>query len=271
MIIKALLSTILLFSVSAIVQTTKETSSNKDMRLKVMSYNVHHCNPPAYEKEGIIDVNGIADVIRKEKPDLIALQEIDINTGRSGKIDQAKQIATLCNYKHYYFGKTLNYDGGQYGILIISRYPLKNAHTVALPTDSAIGGEPRAIALAQVMLPNAKALYFGSTHLDSERESSSRLMQVKKIREVSSNLDEPLIIAGDFNANPSSQVIQELDKDFTRTCTKCEPTIGEDGHTDTIDFIAFKRSQNISVLDHKVISSAKGSDHFPVIAVLSVR
>jgi hypothetical protein len=41
--------------------------------LRVLTYNIHHCNPPS--KEGLIDLDTIARVIAKQNPDLVALQE----------------------------------------------------------------------------------------------------------------------------------------------------------------------------------------------------
>ncbi|HEX5024776.1 MAG TPA: endonuclease/exonuclease/phosphatase, partial [Agriterribacter sp.] len=41
-------------------------------RVKVMSYNVHHCNPPS--KPALIDVDAIAKAIRQQNPDIVALQ-----------------------------------------------------------------------------------------------------------------------------------------------------------------------------------------------------
>ena len=62
-------------------------------RLRVMSYNIHHANPPAKEKEGAIDVNAIAKAISLQHPDLVALQEVDVNTKRSGNINEAVLLA----------------------------------------------------------------------------------------------------------------------------------------------------------------------------------
>ena len=52
-----------------------------------MSYNIHIGNPPS--KPGIIDMKAIIKAIKIENPDLVALQEVDVNTNRSGKINQA--------------------------------------------------------------------------------------------------------------------------------------------------------------------------------------
>ena len=51
--------------------------------LSILTYNIHHANPPS--KPGLIDVDAIAAVIVKLRPDVVALQEVDVYTNRSGK------------------------------------------------------------------------------------------------------------------------------------------------------------------------------------------
>lgn len=72
--------------------------------INVMTYNIHHCNPPSEPDR--MDVGAIARIIREQDPDLVALQEVDVKTSRSGKeLDQAKRLAELTNM-HYYFKKS---------------------------------------------------------------------------------------------------------------------------------------------------------------------
>jgi hypothetical protein len=49
-------------------------------KLRVMTYNIHHGNPPTKEASGEIDLEAIVAAIRKEAPDLVALQEVDVHT-----------------------------------------------------------------------------------------------------------------------------------------------------------------------------------------------
>ncbi|MFN2440183.1 MAG: hypothetical protein ABR503_13355 [Chitinophagaceae bacterium] len=51
--------------------------------LHILSYNIHHANP--LSRPGIIDLQAIAQVIKQQTPDLVALQEVDVYTNRSGK------------------------------------------------------------------------------------------------------------------------------------------------------------------------------------------
>jgi hypothetical protein len=57
-------------------------SHKKAMNLTVLSYDVRHCSPPA--NPSLIDVGAIANIIKDSKAELVGLQEIDVNNGRSG-------------------------------------------------------------------------------------------------------------------------------------------------------------------------------------------
>lgn len=233
-----------------------------------MAYNVHHCNPPS--KPGFIDVDAIANVIKRENPDLVALQEIDVNINRSGKINQAELIAKKAGYHSFHFSKAIDYDGGDYGVMLLSKYPLNEMSTYKLPTDEATKGEQRVLSLATVNLPGGKRINFGSTHLDAQQESTNRLLQAKEISRITSLINLPIIIAGDFNANENSQVIKILDGQFRRTCTNCAPTIPVINPKNTIDFIMFRPASAFSVLSHKVLQEQYASDHLPVVATLKL-
>lgn len=236
--------------------------------LKLMSYNVHHCNPPA--RPGVIDVDAIAAVIKKENPDIVVLQEIDVNTGRSGKINQAALLAMKAGYPSFFFARAIDYDGGQYGIAILSKYTLAKTQVHRLPTDAKAGGEPRVLATATIMLPGDKVLSIGCTHLDAENDPASRLLQIREITRLASELTTPFLIAGDFNATEGSPVINLLDEKFVRTCQPCQPTF-PDSDARAIDFIAYRLPEHFSVQNHQTISGTAASDHFPVVATLETR
>ncbi len=239
----------------------------KPFIIRVMTYNVHHCNPPS--KPGIIDLSAIAQAIRAQNPDLVALQEIDVHTERSGAFNQAEELARLLNMQ-FFFGKAIDHGGGDYGVALLSKYPLTETTVHRLPTKAETKGEPRILATAKVFLPNGTAIRFGSTHLDAQRDSVNRQMQVSEISRISAGEKLPFIIAGDFNAPPQTAIIKDLDQHFTRTCQVCEPTIPVDNPSKAIDFIAFTPSKNFKVIKHQVIPERYASDHLPVVAELSL-
>ena len=108
--LKLITVAVLFFCISCNRSMPANTTGNNI--IKVITYNVHHCNPPA--KPGVIDVNAIAAVIKKQNADIVALQEIDVHTNRSGKINEAEQLAVKAGYTSFYFAKAIDFDGGQY-------------------------------------------------------------------------------------------------------------------------------------------------------------
>jgi endonuclease/exonuclease/phosphatase family metal-dependent hydrolase len=231
-----------------------------------MSYNVHHCNPPA--KPEVIDLDAIAKVITDANPDLVGLQEIDVNTARSGKnINQAETLAKKTGM-YYYFAKAIDHDGGDYGIAILSKYPIKNPKTYPLSNVKGIKGEPRVLAVAEIELSKKRHLIFANTHLDAGKDHVIRLAQIKDINAIAAQEKLPFLLTGDFNALPSSAVISIMDQTFTRTCANCPPTIPADKPRNSIDFIAFKKNPNIKVISHSVVNAAVESDHLPVVTEL---
>ena len=234
--------------------------------IKVMTYNIHHCNPPS--RPGVIDMQAVVSVIRAESPDLVALQEVDVNTVRSGPYNQASEIASELGMYHY-FGKAIDYDGGAYGVAILSKYRLYDAVVYRLPLVS--GGENRVMAMASLKLPDSTAIRFASTHLDAQGDPSNRLSQITRIIDIADGETLPVIIGGDFNAVPGSEEINLLDTYFERTCRLCPPTIPVTDPTRAIDFIAYRHPENkFDVSSHKVPSAVYPSDHRPVSAVIDL-
>ena len=232
--------------------------------LKIMSYNIHIAIPPT--TPGKTDIDAIVKTINDQNPDIVALQEVDVNTVRTGKINEAAIIAEKLKM-HFFFAKTIDHDGGDYGIVILSKYPLSETKIHRLPTIEGTKGEPRVMATAKITLKNGVSIRFACTHLDAAN-SANRDKQIAEINTIASTETFPMIIAGDFNAPPESSVIKKLDESFTRTCQDCPPTIPVVTPKKAIDFIAFRPSSKFKILSHSVIQEHYASDHLPVVALL---
>lgn len=235
--------------------------------LRVLCYNIHHCNPPS--KKGVIDMAAIAKVINNAKPDLVALQEVDVNTDRSGKgINQAEELGRLTGM-YSFFVKTIDFEGGEYGIAILSKYPILHKTGIELPEEHNAAGETRALASVTIEPVTGKKIVFTCTHLDLKEENKE--LQINAITDYVRNTDIPFIIAGDFNSKPGSYVVNELDKVFQRTCTDCPFTIPEVKPNRTIDYIAFYPKDAFTILEHTVIKEPYASDHLPVFSRLKLK
>lgn len=251
-----------------LIDADPEDGVAKKQRLKILCYNIHHASPPS--KPESIDLDAIAKVITSQQPDLVALQEVDVFTGRSGPHNQAEELANRTGLKPYFF-KAIDFDGGEYGVAILSRYPVTQSNVYPLPTREGSGGEPRVLATTFIQLPGAKQIVFACTHLDAQADSVNRQLQINAIADILKETSLPIILAGDFNATPGSQVIEVLDKHLTRTCDPCQFTIPVDRPDKTIDFIAFSPGGKFKVKQHIVITERYASDHLPVFAELEIR
>jgi endonuclease/exonuclease/phosphatase family metal-dependent hydrolase len=243
--------------------------TNKSKKITVLSYNIHHGNPPSRAKEGYIDLKAIAKVIKKSKAGLVALQEVDVNTERSGKgINQAQALAEMIGMR-YYFAKTIDFQGGDYGIALLSAYPIIESSFYRLPMEEESKGEPRGVAVITVKLPGGEKLKVASTHLDLKVENKA--LQSVALKRIFENEGLPLILAGDFNALPDSEVIRELDQEFRRTCTEnCGFTIPVVEPNRTIDYIMYRKPEQFQLISHQVIDEPYASDHLPVRAELKL-
>ena len=265
---------ILLPNISACRNSKIAASATGDSSgvIRVMSYNIHHANPPSKAKDSTIDMQAIADVIIKANPDLVALQEVDNRTTRSGvNLNQAQELGRLTGM-HYYFSRSMDYRGGQYGNAVLSRFPITDTMHYELPPQQGSKSEVRSAGIIKVQLQNKKEIYFASTHLDVMRDETNKLLQSKKIMEVAESLTLPFIIAGDFNARPDSKTIALLDQYFTRSCvTDCPLTIPVVNPRSTIDYIMYRPAGSFETLNVQTINETYASDHLPVIAEFKIK
>jgi len=235
--------------------------------LRVLSYNIHHANPPM--ESGKIDMEAIARVITESAADLVALQEVDVYTERSGKnLHQAEELGRLTGM-HAYFYKSIDHQGGEYGNAILSRYPLLEKSGFELPYEE--GTEPRTALYVAVVLPNGQQVTFAGTHLDFKSEANT-YQQAKYLTEYFLSKNKaPLILAGDLNTVSGQSTIQYLDNHFQRSCLEdCPPTIPQINPTKEIDFVMFRPADSFKLISHDVIDEQYASDHLPVLVTLLV-
>lgn len=237
-------------------------ASAEPKAITVLTYNIHH----GAGTDGKYDLSRVADVIKKSGADLVALQEVDRNTNRT-KDDQPAKLATLTGF-HPCFGRAMNFEGGEYGDLILSRYPLGKTDTHALPYKEGGHREPRCIVIAHVKLP-AGEIVFASTHLDhTGGPDNDRLAQAKEIVAALKDQTLPTIIAGDFNAKPNSEPIAQIMAHWTNT-TGEEPTCPSDNPKEKIDYIFV--NDRLNAVGSQVIDDPVTSDHRPVRATLEMK
>src|SRR5215217_7272107 len=89
--------------------------------LRVMTYNIH----VGVGMDKQLDLQRIADVINQQRPDLVGLQEVDRNVKRTEGKDEIAELAAMTKMD-FAFAPNLDYQGGKYGVAILSRLPIRN-------------------------------------------------------------------------------------------------------------------------------------------------
>lgn len=163
------------------------------MQVRVASYNIYH----GQGTDGRFDLPGLAKVIGNTGADIVGLQEVDKCTTRSSGVDQAAEIARHLGF-HHVFGMHFPYKNGEYGIAILTRYPILRSECYALPT--ATGCEPRTLLSATIDLGCVEADIF-NTHLEV-RNRNIREKQCAQVAEIVQRSKRPAILMGDMNAQP---------------------------------------------------------------------
>ena len=82
----------------------------------------------------------IAGKIRESGADVVALQEVDRGAERSKGVDMPDRLSEMSGLHHHYFIKIRDFEGGEYGTAILSRFPIHEAATLQYPVKVATQG-----------------------------------------------------------------------------------------------------------------------------------
>jgi endonuclease/exonuclease/phosphatase family metal-dependent hydrolase len=257
-------------------------------QVRVLVYNIH----AGKDAKGIDNLARVAEIIRASYADIALLQEVDRGTTRSGKVDQPKVLSDLTGFRSA-FGKTLDYQGGEYGIAVLSRWPINSDTLLSLPVEPAqerAGGsrEPRGALRAVVQRPGAALVVF-NTHIDASRDDFYRKQEMTTLLELASEsitlfqdcnsagfcdqtaaVHSSALLGGDLNAEPGSAVMEMV------RATSLRDAWAECGKGPGLSYPADKPVKRIDYLllpsNWKCVSArvieTEASDHRPVLFVI---
>lgn len=230
-------------------------SAQAQNTLRLMTYNIRNANG----MDGVCSFQRIANVINNASPDVVAIQEVDSMTNRSSRKYVLGEIAERTQM-HGYFAPAIDYDGGKYGVgLLTKRVPLR-LQTIPLPGRE----EARTLLLAEF-----EDYIYCCTHLSLTEEDRMQSLQILKTFAAGSK--KPFFLAGDMNAEPESEFIKRLQKEFHILSNPKHSTFPAPVPQETIDYIAaLKRNDtaDFAVISAKVLNEPVASDHRPVLVEL---
>ncbi len=227
-------------------------SLGQNQQLQIMSYNVRHCEG----MDMVVDYDRTASVIVQQHPDVVALQELDSMTGRSGRHDQLGELASRTGY-HPVFGAAIEFNGGLYGVGILSREMPVSTKRIPLP-----GEEPRVLLVAEL-----EDYVIACTHLDLNE--AQRLASVPLIVEEAQRWQKPFLLAGDWNDTPDSKLLKAMTQYFT-VLSGDEATYPADEPTECIDYVAAFNGC-AEAIGSLVIDEPEASDHRPLVVWVRLR
>ncbi len=229
-------------------------SAQAQNTLKLMSYNIKNANG----MDNVCNFQRIANVINNTSPDVVAIQEVDSMTNRSGQKYVLGEIAERTQM-HGYFAPAIDYDGGKYGIGLLTKQVPLRLQSLPLPGRE----EARTLILAEF----ADYIYC-CTHMSLTEED--RMKSLELVKAFTSSSTKPLFLAGDMNAEPESGFIKKLQKDFQILSNPKQHTFPAPDPKETIDYIATlkQNAKGFAVISAKVINEPMASDHRPILVEL---
>lgn len=227
-------------------------------RLKVMTYNIRN----GIGMDNVADLRRVADVISRSGADIVGVQEVDSVTGRShGRYILGDLAHEALMYPTY--AKAIDYDGGKYGIGMLSKTKPLSVKRIALPGRE----ESRVLLVAEF-----DRYRVANTHLSLTEEDA--LSSVAILADEARSGKKPLIIMGDWNSMPGSPALEAMKKaGFTIVSGEKHATWPADNPTDCIDYIAVYDMPNSGMvaLSAAVVNEPVASDHRPIIMDFGVK
>ena len=249
--------------------------------LRVLTYNIHSC----IGMDGMVSTARIARVIAQYQPDIVALQELDVDRAKTDHDDQAQMIADELSMD-IHFHPVKHLEQGRFGNAILTDLPMRRikAEALSIPDPNRKGlsrrlpfNEPRGALWVEIDF-NGQTLNMITTHLGltprERRQQVDTLLSENWLN--SPDCQGPTILCGDFNATPRQQAIRRLSSRLSSAQTdlygrKVKQTFSGRYPTLCIDHVL----SDSSITPMEVIvgndSLAKvASDHLPLIVDLEI-
>ncbi len=193
--------------------------------MRIATFNILHGRTV---EDGSVDLDRLRACVRKLDPDVLALQEVDLDQDRSGRADLTAVAAEAMGAVTHRFVAAISGTPGAtwiaatgeelpgtaaYGIALLSRFPATSWQVVRLPRIptrfpmylpepnrvSVVDEEPRAAIIAQLDTPLG-ALSVANTHLSFVPGWNRR--QLRRLVNDMRGLPGPRVLLGDLNLPP---------------------------------------------------------------------
>lgn len=235
-------------------------------KLRVMTYNIH----VGVGMDKKLDLQRIADVIMKEKPDLVGLQEVDRGVKRTEGKDEIAELAKMTRMD-YAFAHNLDFQGGQYGVAILSRFLIQKI--IHEKYQNLREAERRGMLRVEVDA-GGRTIDFVTTHLDYQF-ADGRLFEAEQMLKFIADVKKPQIVVGDFNDEPTGNTYQLMLRGFDDAWIESRAkghglSYPADKPLKRIDYVFTRKNDGWRVKKAWIVETL-ASDHLPVVADLELK
>lgn len=251
---KKLVLFVLLVQLAAVLALPMQVMRVRTLRLT--SYNIQH-------GEGLdkkIDHARQAKILRKAHADVAAIQEVDSVTKRNGGLYSLEEIGRKAKMFST-FAPAIKFQGGKYGIGILSKKKPISVHRIPLPGRE----EPRMLLVAEF-----KHYVVACTHLSLTDED--RMASIPIIVEEARKWTKPFILTGDLNDEPGMPFYKEMQKHFLFLNPSYDKTFPADAPNICIDHVAlFMPTPEATLSFYRTwVGEETFSDHRPLHAKIGL-
>lgn len=246
----------------------KETPEVEVKPLKLMTYNIQIGRDVNHSE---CNLDRTAAAIARVNPDIVSLNEVDVNANRTGNLDMPEILGGKLAM-NYIFGAARTMEPGSYGNAVLSRLPLTLMEVYQIPSTP---DESRSATI--VHIGGETPFYLVTTHFSYQGDEDTENIRVQATEAITSRIVEkgymPAILMGDLNSTPEGMVLPKLrelgwkianDADLT---SKSYPA---DNPRVLLDYIAAYPGESVEFSGYMVVDEPEASDHRPVYAEVKI-
>lgn len=258
-------------------QRRLEPEADPGFPLRAMTYNLRM----GFDTVGALSVDRLADVIRQQDPDIVALNEVDRAWLTTGSVDVLTVLAEEVGLP-YLFAPAAD---AVWGNALLSRYPVRDVQIDPLPRGGAAMRRSALSAVIDVRHRNVGGIGVVVTHLHHvDDEPSIRADQAARVARIAAELRTsgfPVVVMGDMNAAPDAPELEPLSELLANATVGPQPPPDE-RRGGTLGVPTYPSTDPVDPIDHIYISepfaatdltvpASTASDHLGVAVTLRIQ